>query len=111
MIVEVSVVPGRAKAAMVAVEYDEFGAARAEHIRARLFADLMTDLGLDTNWRGGSPVSGSEQPQCRMLTARAITRSDVTRAATLSTLIRNLAREESGMVSVGLKAVELVTDT
>lgn len=59
----------------------------------------------------GSLVSGPEQLQCRMLTARAITRSDVTRAATLSTLIRNLAREESGMVSVGLKAVELVTDT
>ncbi|MFJ4772200.1 iron-containing redox enzyme family protein [Streptomyces uncialis] len=39
---------GRAKAAMVAVEYDEFGAGRAERVHARLFADLMTDLGLDT---------------------------------------------------------------
>ncbi|MFD7027885.1 iron-containing redox enzyme family protein [Streptomyces sp. NPDC059917] len=38
---------GRAKAAMVAVEYDEFGAGRAEHIHARLFADLMVDLDLD----------------------------------------------------------------
>ncbi|MGW8782251.1 iron-containing redox enzyme family protein [Streptomyces sp. NPDC055796] len=38
---------GRAKAAMVAVEYDEFGAGRADRIHARLFADLMTDLGLD----------------------------------------------------------------
>ncbi|MER8001237.1 iron-containing redox enzyme family protein [Streptomyces sp. NPDC095613] len=38
---------GRAKAAMVAVEYDEFGAGRAEDVHARLFADLMTDLGLD----------------------------------------------------------------
>ncbi|MEV0918142.1 iron-containing redox enzyme family protein [Streptomyces sp. NPDC049967] len=38
---------GRAKAAMVAVEYDEFGAGRAEDIHARLFADLMDDLGLD----------------------------------------------------------------
>ena len=38
---------GRAKAGMVAVEYDEFGAGRAEDIHARLFADLMTDLGLD----------------------------------------------------------------
>ncbi|MEE4543479.1 iron-containing redox enzyme family protein [Streptomyces sp. V4-01] len=38
---------GRAKAAMVAVEYDEFGAGRAENIHARLFADLMDDLGLD----------------------------------------------------------------
>ncbi|MCT2591968.1 iron-containing redox enzyme family protein [Streptomyces sp. N2-109] len=38
---------GRAKTAMVAVEYDEFGAGRAEDIHARLFADLMDDLGLD----------------------------------------------------------------
>ncbi|MFF3290989.1 iron-containing redox enzyme family protein [Streptomyces sp. NPDC003023] len=39
---------GRAKAAFVAVEYDEFGGGRAERVHARLFADLMTDLGLDT---------------------------------------------------------------
>lgn len=38
---------GRAKAAMVAIEYDEFGAGRADRIHARLYADLMTDLGLD----------------------------------------------------------------
>ncbi|MFJ4916723.1 iron-containing redox enzyme family protein [Streptomyces sp. NPDC088726] len=38
---------GRAKAAMVAVEYDEFGAGRAEDVHARLFADLMDDLALD----------------------------------------------------------------
>ncbi|WCD84314.1 hypothetical protein KPP03845_100636 [Streptomyces xanthophaeus] len=38
---------GRAKAAMVAIEYDEFGAGRAERIHARLYADLMGDLGLD----------------------------------------------------------------
>ncbi|WP_327250291.1 iron-containing redox enzyme family protein [Streptomyces sp. NBC_01244] len=38
---------GRAKAAMAAIEYDEFGAGRAERIHARLFADLMTDLDLD----------------------------------------------------------------
>ncbi|KAB1148679.1 iron-containing redox enzyme family protein [Streptomyces luteolifulvus] len=39
---------GRAKAAMVAVEFDEFGAGRAEEIHAQLFADLMRDLGLET---------------------------------------------------------------
>lgn len=39
---------GRAKAAMVAVEFDEFGAGRAERVHAQLFADLMADLGLDT---------------------------------------------------------------
>ncbi|MFD9032719.1 iron-containing redox enzyme family protein [Streptomyces sp. NPDC059567] len=38
---------GRAKAAMVAIEYDEFGAGRADRIHAQLFADLMEDLGLD----------------------------------------------------------------
>ncbi|MFC9244778.1 iron-containing redox enzyme family protein [Streptomyces sp. NPDC057136] len=43
---------GRAKAAMVAVEFDEFGAGRAENIHAQLFADLMADLGLDTAYGG-----------------------------------------------------------
>ncbi|TFV33478.1 iron-containing redox enzyme family protein [Streptomyces sp. T1317-0309] len=38
---------GRAKAGMVAVEFDEFGAGRAEDIHATLFANLMADLGLD----------------------------------------------------------------
>ncbi|MEU3692172.1 iron-containing redox enzyme family protein [Streptomyces narbonensis] len=38
---------GRAKAAMVAVEYVEFGAGHPVRMHARLFADLMTDLGLD----------------------------------------------------------------
>ncbi|MGW1004337.1 iron-containing redox enzyme family protein [Streptomyces sp. NPDC002520] len=41
---------GRAKAAMVAVEFDEFGAGRADDIHAQLFADLMTDLGLDPSY-------------------------------------------------------------
>ncbi|MEU0954569.1 iron-containing redox enzyme family protein [Streptomyces niveus] len=39
---------GRAKAAMVAVKFDEFGAGRADRMHSRLFAGLMTDLGLDT---------------------------------------------------------------
>lgn len=41
---------GRAKAAMVAIEYDEFGAGHPERIHSRLFADLMDDLGLDTTY-------------------------------------------------------------
>lgn len=41
---------GRAKAAMVAVEFDEFGAGHADEIHAQLFADLMADLGLDTSY-------------------------------------------------------------
>ncbi|MFC5901609.1 iron-containing redox enzyme family protein [Streptomyces zhihengii] len=39
---------GRAKAGMVAIAYDEFGAGRAENIHAHLFAQLMADLDLDT---------------------------------------------------------------
>ncbi|MFF0362045.1 iron-containing redox enzyme family protein [Streptomyces sp. NA02536] len=39
---------GRAKAAMAAVEFDEYGGGRADRVHARLFADLMADLGLDT---------------------------------------------------------------
>ncbi|MEV0122613.1 iron-containing redox enzyme family protein [Streptomyces sp. NPDC050703] len=41
---------GRAKAAMVAIEFDEFGAGRAEDIHARLFAELMADLDLATDY-------------------------------------------------------------
>ncbi|MFH8883580.1 iron-containing redox enzyme family protein [Streptomyces californicus] len=41
---------GRAKAAMVAVEFDEFGAGRAEDVHAQLFADLLADLGLDVRY-------------------------------------------------------------
>ncbi|MFJ9942775.1 iron-containing redox enzyme family protein [Streptomyces erythrochromogenes] len=41
---------GRAKAGMVAIEYDEFGAGRAERVHARLFAALMADLDLDPSY-------------------------------------------------------------
>ncbi|MEU3464048.1 iron-containing redox enzyme family protein [Streptomyces sp. NPDC006733] len=41
---------GRAKAAMAAIEFDEFGAGRALNVHARLYADLMQDLGLDTGY-------------------------------------------------------------
>ncbi|WP_405607124.1 iron-containing redox enzyme family protein [Streptomyces sp. NBC_01511] len=41
---------GRAKAAMAAVEFGEFGAGRADRMHSRLFAGLMTDLGLDTTY-------------------------------------------------------------
>jgi hypothetical protein len=41
---------GRAKAAMAAVEFDEWGGGRADRVHAVLFADLMTDLGLDTTY-------------------------------------------------------------
>ena len=44
-------------------------------------------------------------------TARAITSSDVSSAAVASMPMSALARVESGMVSVGLNALELVSET
>ncbi|MGP3770592.1 iron-containing redox enzyme family protein [Streptomyces sp. SDT5-1] len=41
---------GRPKAGMAAVEYDEYGGGRADRIHAQLFADLMADLGLVTDY-------------------------------------------------------------
>lgn len=41
---------GRAKAALVAIEYDEYGAGQADRMHAKLFADLMADLGLDDSY-------------------------------------------------------------
>jgi hypothetical protein len=41
---------GRAKAALVAIEYDEYGAGRADRMHAKLFADLMADLGLENSY-------------------------------------------------------------
>ncbi|MFJ1756945.1 iron-containing redox enzyme family protein [Kitasatospora sp. NPDC088134] len=39
--------PNPAKAALVAVQYDEYGAGRPERAHAELFADAMADFGLD----------------------------------------------------------------
>jgi heme oxygenase-like protein len=41
---------GRAKAALVAVEFDEFGGGRAERVHAQLFADLLEQTGLDSGY-------------------------------------------------------------
>jgi Iron-containing redox enzyme len=41
---------GRAKAALVAVEFDEFGGGRAERMHARLYADLLDAAGLDSGY-------------------------------------------------------------
>ncbi|GGT93841.1 hypothetical protein GCM10010272_43450 [Streptomyces lateritius] len=51
---------GRAKAAMLAVEYDEYGCGRAERMHARLFADLMGDLGLDPGYGRYLESAGAE---------------------------------------------------
>lgn len=51
---------GRAKAGMVAVEFDEFGAGAADRMHSRLFADLMTDLGLDTTYGRYVDVAAAE---------------------------------------------------
>ena len=41
---------GAAKAALVSVEHDEYGAGRGERMHARLFADMMLELGLSDDY-------------------------------------------------------------
>lgn len=43
---------GAAKAALVSVEHDEYGAGRGERMHARLFADMMLELGLSDAYGG-----------------------------------------------------------
>ncbi|MEW2554268.1 iron-containing redox enzyme family protein [Streptomyces zhihengii] len=51
---------GRAKAAFVAVEYDEFGGGHAERVHAELFAALMRDLGLDPSYGRYADAASAE---------------------------------------------------
>ncbi|MEV6200162.1 iron-containing redox enzyme family protein [Streptomyces sp. NPDC051771] len=51
---------GRAKAAMVAVEYDEYGRGRAERMHSRLYADLMAALDLDPSYGRYTDAAGAE---------------------------------------------------
>jgi len=41
---------GQAKAALVAIEYDEYGTGQAGRMHSKLFADLMADLGLENSY-------------------------------------------------------------
>ncbi|GLZ28928.1 hypothetical protein Lesp02_11180 [Lentzea sp. NBRC 105346] len=41
---------GRAKAALVAVEFDEFGGGRAERMHSRLYADLLAAAGMSADY-------------------------------------------------------------
>ncbi|MET9954069.1 iron-containing redox enzyme family protein [Streptomyces sp. NPDC006339] len=50
---------GRAKAAMMTIQFDEYGCGRAEQMHARLFADLMDDLGLDSGYGHYLPLVGA----------------------------------------------------
>ncbi|MGW0023308.1 iron-containing redox enzyme family protein [Rhodococcus sp. NPDC003383] len=43
---------GRAKATLVAVEFDEYGAGHHDRVHAQLFADLMVAAGLDDTYLG-----------------------------------------------------------
>lgn len=43
---------GHAKAAFVAVEFDEYGGGRGSHVHSQLFADLMDAAGLDSTYLG-----------------------------------------------------------
>ncbi|MEU4980134.1 iron-containing redox enzyme family protein [Streptomyces sp. NPDC021969] len=51
---------GRSKAAMAAVEFDEYGGGRADRVHARLFADLMADLDLDTTYGAHLDAASAE---------------------------------------------------
>jgi hypothetical protein len=41
---------GQAKASLVTVEHDEYGAGRGQDLHAQLFAEMMTELGLDAGY-------------------------------------------------------------
>jgi hypothetical protein len=43
-------VAGRAKASLMTVEHDEYGAGRPERVHARIYAEMMAGLGLDTTY-------------------------------------------------------------
>lgn len=45
-------IDGQAKASLVTVEHDEFGGGRAERVHAKVFADMMDELGLDPRYHG-----------------------------------------------------------
>lgn len=51
---------GRAQAALVAIEFDEYGAGRGERAHSRLFAEMMRDLDLDAAY--GHYVSAAPAP-------------------------------------------------
>ncbi|AQS66076.1 iron-containing redox enzyme family protein [Streptomyces pactum] len=51
---------GRPKAAMAAVEFDEYGGGRPDRVHARLFAGLMADLGLETTYGAHLDAASAE---------------------------------------------------
>ncbi|GGR18421.1 iron-containing redox enzyme family protein [Streptomyces roseolus] len=51
---------GRAKAAMVAIEYDEYGCGRPERMHSRLYAELMAALDLDPSYGHYTDAAGAE---------------------------------------------------
>lgn len=51
---------GQAKAAFVAVEFDEFGGGRSDHVHQQLFAELMVAAGLDPSYLGYIDVVPAE---------------------------------------------------
>ncbi len=47
---QISRLTGQAKAAFVAIEFDEYGGGRGERVHAQLYADLMDAAGLDASY-------------------------------------------------------------
>ena len=56
---------GRAQAAYVAIEYDEYGGGRPQRTHSRLFATMMSDLDLDASY--GAYVSASPAEAFRVV--------------------------------------------
>jgi hypothetical protein len=48
---------GRPQAALVAIEYDEYGGGHPGRVHSRLFAEMMRDLGLDTTYGAYLPAA------------------------------------------------------
>lgn len=51
---------GRAQAAFVAIEYDEYGAGHPQRVHSLLFAEMMRDMGLDPAYGAYLPVAPAE---------------------------------------------------
>lgn len=51
---------GRAQAAYVAIEYDEYGGGRPQRMHSELFANMMRDMGLDASYGAYLPAAPAE---------------------------------------------------
>ncbi|XHL93060.1 iron-containing redox enzyme family protein [Streptomyces niveus] len=114
---------GRAKAAMAAVEFDEFGAGRADRMHSRLFAGLMTDLGLDTAYgRYVDTAAGEMLANVNLMSMFGLHRAlrgalvghcaavEATSSPTSRRLAEAMRRTEAGEAAVHFYATHVASD-